>query len=126
MRSAPRLAAMAGANELLAKDGPIEGLIAEAAGSSDQGFNVGSIWSPSPTSTGQGRTAVRRVQRVEPLPMATVRLAKPHANMPPATAGGATVAGARSISTMGVVEPLSNGYGSKFTWRSLGLAGPGA
>jgi hypothetical protein len=32
------------ANELLAKDGPIEGLIAEAAGSSDQGFHVVSIW----------------------------------------------------------------------------------
>jgi hypothetical protein len=31
-------------NELLAKDGPIEGLIAEAAGSSDLGFHVVSIW----------------------------------------------------------------------------------
>ncbi len=49
------------ANELLAKDGPIEGLIAEAAGSSDQGFHVVSIWEskapplPDLESTSGGR-----------------------------------------------------------------------
>jgi len=125
MRSAPRLAAMAGANELLAKDGPIEGLLAEAREAPTRDSMSSRSGVHGPPRLVRGRTAVRRVQRVEPLPMATVRLAKPHANMPPATAGGATVAGACSISTMGDVEPRSNGHGSKFTGRSLGLARAG-
>ncbi len=64
------------ANELLAKDGPIEGLIAEAAGSSDQGFHVVSIWEskapplPDLESTSGGRVnpslTLRGAERVAP------------------------------------------------------------
>jgi hypothetical protein len=55
-------------NELLAKDGPIEGLIAEAAGSSDQGFHVVSIWESKAHLDRFEAEAVRRIQPVEPSP----------------------------------------------------------